>query len=68
MRFQRSLSKKRCFLLLAFFAAVTVLVQNAIVILVSFCNNNFCYWRLGNFESRHSRMIGKILLYTYYVC
>ena len=59
MKLKRTFSTKRCLLFWAFLVGLTVLFQNAIVILVSICSKGSCCLKLGEVESYPSSKFGK---------
>ena len=65
MKLKRTFSTKRCLLFWAFLVGLTVLFQNAIVILVSICSKGSCCLKLGEVESYPSRKFGKCYLYCF---
>lgn len=66
MKLKRAFSTKRCLLFWACLVGLTVLFQNAIVILVSICSKGSCCLKLGEVESYPSRKFGKCYVYHCY--
>ncbi|XP_020630378.1 alpha-1,6-mannosylglycoprotein 6-beta-N-acetylglucosaminyltransferase A-like [Orbicella faveolata] len=57
MKLKRSFSTKRCLLFWACLVGLTVLLQNAIVILVSICNKGSCCLKLGEADTYPTRKL-----------